>query len=92
MKILIRKRKMEICWSILRHFGYQNDLRIRQSLWDDQTIENSELANARSFELKRNAIEFLGKLYHNDTYKGVFDQSSVERIFKSSPFECPWQI
>ena len=27
-KILIKKLKMEICWTILRYFGYDNDLRI----------------------------------------------------------------
>lgn len=37
-RILIRKLKMEICWQILRFFGYDNNLQIRQSLWDDNTI------------------------------------------------------
>lgn len=27
-KVLIKKLKMEICWTILRYFGYDNDLRI----------------------------------------------------------------
>ena len=28
-KILIKKLKMEICWTILRYYGYDNDLRIK---------------------------------------------------------------
>ena len=27
-RILIKKLKMEICWTILRYFGYDNELRI----------------------------------------------------------------
>ena len=27
-KILIKKLKMDICWTILRYYGYDNELRI----------------------------------------------------------------
>lgn len=58
-KILIRKLSMQICWSILRHFGYENTLHIKSELWDDGTISDFELNHARCFELKKQAIEFL---------------------------------
>lgn len=37
-KILIRKLKMEICWKILRHYGYDDNLSLEQSLVDDNTV------------------------------------------------------
>jgi len=42
-KILIKKLKMEVCWTILRYFGYDNELRIVRSLWDDGTIAEEDL-------------------------------------------------
>lgn len=58
-KILIRKLKMEICWTILRFFGYSNSLEIKDELWDDHTIAENELSGARCFEIKKGAIDFL---------------------------------
>lgn len=37
-RILIRKLRMEICWTILRFFGYDNDLLIKEELWNDKSI------------------------------------------------------
>ncbi len=65
-KILIRKLKMEICWTVLRFFGYDNDLRIVQKLWDDQSIPKLDLESARCFELKKGAIEYLSQLYKSE--------------------------
>ncbi len=83
---------MDTCWTILRFFGYDNQLYIKQELWDDHTISDVELERARCFELKKGAIDFLGSLYRADSQVNAFDQQSVERVFQSSPFECPWQI
>jgi len=49
-RILIRMLKMEICWAILRYFGYDNNLDIKPELWDDQTIPEEDLKECRSFE------------------------------------------
>lgn len=50
---------MEICWTILRFFGYDNSLLIKQELWDDKTMKESELKEARCFELKKGSADFL---------------------------------
>lgn len=77
----------------MRHFGYQNDLHIKQDIWDDQTICDAELRSARCFELTRTATNFLSQLYKAEIHAGVFDQSSAERVFASSPYErLPWNV
>ena len=42
-RIMIRKLKLEICWTILRFFGYENSLEIKQELWDDHTVSEKDL-------------------------------------------------
>jgi len=64
---------MEICWQILRYFGYDNNLQIRTALWDDNTVSIQELENARSFEFKKGVVNFLVALYKVNTHKGIFD-------------------
>lgn len=54
---------MEICWIILRHFGYDNDLRIVSSLWDDKSISDEDLEEAHAFELKKDALTFLSTIF-----------------------------
>ena len=44
MKILIRKLKMEVCWTILRWFKYDDKLQIDEKEWDDGTIDDNELS------------------------------------------------
>ena len=77
---------MQICWTILRHFGYENTLHIKSELWDDGTISDFEMNHARCFELKKQAIEFLCMQYRAESQNNVFDQASVERVFQSSPY------
>lgn len=40
---MIRKLKMEICWKILRHYGYDDNLNLVQTLVEDNTIPQQEL-------------------------------------------------
>jgi len=88
---LIRKLKIDICWTILRFFGYANNLEIHQHLWDDNTIPNLE--QTRCFDLKKSAVEFLLSLYRAESSQfGRFDQESLLRVLKTTPFEAPWQL
>ena len=65
---------MEICWTILRHFGYDNTLKIRQDLWDEHSLSDNELDSARSFELTKASADFLCGLYKMEySHKKVFD-------------------
>ena len=54
---------MEICWAILRYFGYDNNLDIKQELWDDNTITEQDLQESRSFELHTACSEYLAGLF-----------------------------
>lgn len=96
-KILIRKLKMEVCWSILRYYGYDDQLHLVRELWDDQTIPNETLEKARSFELKKSAVDFLVtlfKTYMNENSK-KFDHKSLENVFAPIGTEddgCPWNV
>ena len=56
---------MEICWTILRYFGYDDKLQIVESMWDDGTISHQNLEQARSFEFKKSAITFLNNLFNS---------------------------
>lgn len=63
-KIIIRKLKMEVSWQILRHFGYDNNLELKESLWSqDSCLSDQEIKTARSFELTKGASDFLAGLY-----------------------------
>ena len=42
---------MEICWKILRHFGYDDQLNLEQGLIEDNTVTHAALIGARSIEL-----------------------------------------
>ena len=42
-RILISKLKMETCWTILRYFGYGDNLRLNPSLYSCNSISEEEL-------------------------------------------------
>ena len=65
---------MEICWTILRFFGYDNDLLIKEDLWNDKSISDEILEKSRCFELKPGVVKFLSCLYRAEMQNSVFDQ------------------
>ena len=94
-RILIKKLKMEICWTILRYFGYDNDLRIVKSLWDDGSIAEADLVSGRAFELKRDSLVFLSTIFktHAPTRSKRIDVPAIEKIFATTEQGvCPWDI
>lgn len=94
-KILICKLKMEICWIILRHFGYDNELKIVSNLWDDKSIADEELEMAHAFELKNDALTFLSTIFktHTSSRAQKMDLASAERVFATTEQgTCPWDI
>lgn len=94
-KILICKLKMEICWIILRHFGYDNELKIVSSLWDDKSITDAQLEKAHAFELKNDALAFLSTIFktHTSSRSQKMDLASAERVFATTEQgTCPWDI
>ena len=43
---------MEVCWTILRWFKYDDKLQVDEKEWDDGSITEQDLQQARSFELR----------------------------------------
>ena len=85
-KILIKKLKMEICWKILRHFDYNDELRIVRDLWDDNSIEDEELEEARAFELKNDCLKFLTTIFRTQmpSRSHKIDVAAVDKIFATT--------
>jgi len=50
-KVLIQKMKLQTCWIILRHFGYDDNLQIRASMLNDKSIDLDHLAACKNVEL-----------------------------------------
>jgi len=95
MRILIRKLKMEICWTVLRKFDYDDQLNILQSKWDDHSIEPEELMEARSFELRQSCLAFLNDLFntHKNDKSQKFDLTAFDRVFATTETGvCPWNV
>jgi Ras family protein T1 len=64
-KILLRKLQSDICWAMLRHYGYTRQLTLQSALTQDQSVGKLHLA--RGFELSKSAAEFLVGLYRQET-------------------------
>ena len=94
-KILIKKLKMEICWTILRYFGYDNELRVVRNLWDDASIPNEDLEEARAFELKKDCLTFLATIFKTNSVarSQKIDLGAIDKIFATTEQGvCPWDI
>ena len=87
MKKYIQKMKGQTCWKLLKHFGYDAKLQLKKQLYDDKTISDETLENARSFELTQNGIMYIQKLFTN--FKGknskVLDETAINHIFSTCP-------
>lgn len=72
---------------MLNHFGYSMELQIKRNLWDDDSISEEVLRTTRSFELTKEAITYLRKLFAMFSYKNeqlnaqVLDLQGFEKIF-----------
>ena len=64
MKKYIQKMKGQTCWKLLKHFEYDTNLSIKKQFWDDKSISEEVLCTARSFELTKNAIQYLKKIFN----------------------------
>ncbi|KAJ9541471.1 hypothetical protein OSB04_027977 [Centaurea solstitialis] len=75
--IFIEKGRMETIWTVLRKFGYNNDVR----LGDDQLPPIIQTVD-QSVELTSEAVEFLGE-------DGALNADELEDVF-STASESPW--
>ncbi|KAK2455554.1 mitochondrial Rho GTPase [Trifolium repens] len=86
--MFLKKGRTETFWTVLRKFGYGNDLKLR----DDFLPVPSKQASDQSVELSDAAIEYLKGVFRLlDTDK---DQSlrpaEVDKLFDAAP-ESPWK-
>jgi len=85
--------KQQTCWTILRHFGYDDKLQLKSSFYDDGTVSNEELSLSKNVELSKEAQVFLERMF--ESYKsrsGKLEESELERIFATTEMGIPWRV
>ncbi|KAI3775860.1 hypothetical protein L1987_45616 [Smallanthus sonchifolius] len=75
--LFIEKGRLETTWTVLRKFGYNNDIR----LGDDQLLPPIKRTADQSVELTSEAVEFL---------RGVFTLFDIDGMTFSTAPESPW--
>ncbi|KAK9691887.1 hypothetical protein RND81_09G226400 [Saponaria officinalis] len=85
--LFIEKGRLETTWTVLRKFGYNNDIRLD----DDFLPPSFKRSPDQSVELTNDAIDFLRgtfSMYDNDN-DGAIRPADVEDLFSTAP-DCPW--
>ncbi|CAL5397343.1 unnamed protein product [Camellia sinensis] len=85
--LFIEKGRLETTWTVLRKFGYNNDIR----LGEDLLPAPIKRAPDQSVELTSEAVEFLKGiflLFDNDG-DGALKPAELEDLFSTAP-ESPW--
>ncbi|KAL2323554.1 hypothetical protein Fmac_027933 [Flemingia macrophylla] len=86
-RMFLKKARTETLWSVLRKFGYDNDLKLR----DDFLPVPSKQASDQSMELTGEAVEFLNGIFRLlDTDKDrALQPAEVDKLFDTAP-KSPW--
>ncbi|KAK8635926.1 hypothetical protein V6N13_004638 [Hibiscus sabdariffa] len=87
--LLIEKGRLETTWAVLRKFGYNDELKLR----DDILPVPTKHAPDQCVELTNEAIDFLHgifRLYDSDN-DGSLKPSEFDDIFVTAP-ESPWTV
>ncbi|KAG6429714.1 hypothetical protein SASPL_107767 [Salvia splendens] len=90
--LFIEKGRLETTWTVLRKFGYNNEIR----LCDDQLPPPIKRYPDQSVELTTEATEFLRKIfltYDVDCVRedGALRSHELEDLFSTAP-ETPWNV
>ncbi|KAL3647887.1 Mitochondrial Rho GTPase 1 [Castilleja foliolosa] len=85
--LFIEKGRIETTWTVLRKFGYNDELKLRE---DYLSIPNKK-APDQSVELTSEAVEFLKGIFStfDDDKDGVLRENDLEDLFSTAP-ESPW--
>ncbi|EYU46588.1 hypothetical protein ABFS82_04G027800 [Erythranthe guttata] len=85
--LFIEKGRIETTWTVLRKFGYNDELKLR----DDYLSIPNKKAPDQSVELTSEAIEFLKGIFStfDDDKDEVLRESELEDLFSTAP-ESPW--
>ncbi|EPS65475.1 hypothetical protein M569_09302, partial [Genlisea aurea] len=85
--LFIEKGRLETTWTVLRKFGYNNEIRLR----DDQLPPSVKKYPDQSVELTGEALEFLKKIFFTFDVDcdGALRSAELEDLFSTAP-ENPW--
>ncbi|XP_052193595.1 mitochondrial Rho GTPase 1-like [Diospyros lotus] len=86
--LFIEKGRLETTWTVLRKFGYNNDIRLS----DDQLPPPIKRAPDQSTELTSEALEFLRGIFllFDIDGDGTLKEGELEDLFSTAP-ESPWE-
>ncbi|KAJ8772033.1 hypothetical protein K2173_027210 [Erythroxylum novogranatense] len=84
--LFIEKGRLETTWTVLRKFGYNNDIKLA-----DELIPTFKRAPDQSTELANEAVEFLQMTYelYDSDYDNNLRPAELEDVFSTAP-ESPW--
>jgi Ras family protein T1 len=87
--LFIEKGRLETTWTVLRKFGYNNDIRLAEELLPSAIFKR---APDQSFELTNAAIDFLKGMYmlFDDDQDNNLRPQEIEDLFSTAP-ESPWK-
>ncbi|KAL6217395.1 PREDICTED: mitochondrial Rho GTPase 2 [Fragaria vesca subsp. vesca] len=85
--LFIEKGRLETTWAVMRKFGYEDDLQLRE---DFVTIP-FKVAPDQSVELTTEAVEFLRGIFrlHDTDNDGALRPNELDMLFATAP-ESPW--
>lgn len=97
------KMKQQTCWTILRKFNYDKDLKIETAKLEDGTVPDEMLNSCKAVELSPQAILYLKRVYQSIIDIKVRDhrghplqegltENDLIGIFESAPEgRVPWR-
>ncbi|KAF4361241.1 hypothetical protein G4B88_000639 [Cannabis sativa] len=85
--LFIEKGRLETTWTVLRKFGYNNDIKLA----DELIPAPSKRTPDQSVELTNEAIEFLKGIFeaYDSDLDGALRPRELEEVFSTAP-ECPF--
>jgi len=86
--------KLQTCWLILEHYGYDEKLRIDEKHLVSIKVKEEEIEEKwEGVELSDSAIEYLIKLFGiYASQDATIDQEGIDQIFQTAVDGCPWDI
>ncbi|KAL6139241.1 hypothetical protein ACLB2K_064518 [Fragaria x ananassa] len=81
--LFIEKGRLETTWTVLRKFGYNNDIRLSEELIPNIPKRTSD----QSVELTNEAIDFLSATFnlYDDDHDGALRPRELEELFSTAP-------
>ncbi|CAI9297232.1 unnamed protein product [Lactuca saligna] len=85
--LFIEKGRLETTWTVLREFGYNDDLELEK----ENLPVPSEKAPDQSVELMSEAVDFLKGIFRlfDSNKDGALQDSELDEMFSTAP-ESPW--